>query len=141
MDEATPLRVLVVEDCPDNHESMCVLLGIWGHRVRDAGDGTAALALAPGFRPDVALLDIGLPGLDGYEVARRLRRVPGLEGAVLVALTAYGQAQDVARAEEAGFDRHMLKPCDFDALRELLDRVAGERSGDALAAHEEPAPA
>jgi CheY-like chemotaxis protein len=117
-----PLRVLVVDDCPDTRQSLCVLLDLWGHEVRAAADGPAALAEASAFGPEVVLLDIGLPGLDGYEVARRLRRQPGTARALLVAVTGYGQEQDVARARQAGFDHHLVKPCEPGVLKGLLER-------------------
>jgi CheY-like chemotaxis protein len=115
-----PLRVLVVDDCPDMRSTSRILLGLWGHEVREAGDGHVALGLAATFRPDAVLLNIGLPGLDGYEVARRLRRLPGLEGVLLVAITGYGSDQDVAACRAAGFDHHLLKPFDPAVLERLL---------------------
>lgn len=113
-------RVLVVEDCPDNRESLCLILRLWGHDVRGAADGEAALTAAAAFRPQVVLLDIGLPGKDGYQVARELRGLPEGDGAVLVAVTAYGQERDKEQAREAGFDHHLLKPCDLELLRRVL---------------------
>jgi two-component system CheB/CheR fusion protein len=121
-----PLRVLVVDDCPDTTESLRILLGLWGHEVRAAHSGAEALRLAPGFLPDIILLDIGLPGLDGYEVAGRLRQVPDLAGVFLLALTGYSREQDVARSRAAGFDMHLVKPFDPDALRLLLQSRAAE---------------
>jgi two-component system, OmpR family, response regulator len=114
------LRVLVVDDCPDLRASLRILLGLWGHDVREAPDGHAALRLAAAFRPDAVLLNVGLPGLDGYEVARRLRRLPGLGGVLLVAVTGYGSPKDVAACRAAGFDHHLLKPFDPVALERLL---------------------
>jgi PAS domain S-box-containing protein len=113
-------RVLVVDDNRDAVESMALLLEVWGHEVRTAYDGPAALALAAEYRPDVVLLDIGLPGMNGYEVAQRLRELPGLEKALLVAVTGYGQESDRQRARKAGFDRHLVKPVDPGALQNLL---------------------
>jgi CheY-like chemotaxis protein len=115
-----PLRVLVVDDNVDAAASLALLLEAYGHAVQTAHDGRAALALAADFVPQVVLLDIGLPGLDGYAVARQLRRQPGLEGAMLVALTGYGQEEDRRRSREAGLDRHLVKPVDPAELERLL---------------------
>jgi CheY-like chemotaxis protein len=117
-------RVLVVEDNRDIAESLALLLTHSGHEVRTVHDGRSALDAAREFRPHVVLLDIGLPELDGYEVARRLRQFPELVGARLVALTGYGQPAERRRAMEAGFDVHLVKPVDLLALKELLDRMA-----------------
>ncbi|HEV2855762.1 MAG TPA: PAS domain S-box protein [Thermoanaerobaculia bacterium] len=113
-------RVLVVDDNRDSVESMALLLQIWGHEIRTAYDGPEALAVAAEYRPDVVLLDIGLPGMNGYEVAQRLRELPRLERAVIVAVTGYGQESDRQRARRAGFDRHLVKPVDPAALQNLL---------------------
>lgn len=121
--------VLVVDDSVDGAETLADLLQIWGHEVRLAFDGPTALTRAIDFQPAVVLLDIGLPGMDGYEVARRLRREAAFPAnALLVALTGYGQDSDRRRALQAGFDEHLTKPVDLDALRTLLARVgcAGE---------------
>jgi CheY-like chemotaxis protein len=115
-----PLRVLVVDDCPDTTESLRILLDLWGHEVRTAHSGAEALSLAPTLLPEVILLDIGLPGLDGYEVARRLRRLPGLADVFLIAMTGYSREQDLAQAREAGFDLPLVKPFDPDELQRLL---------------------
>ncbi|MBI3948650.1 MAG: response regulator [Armatimonadetes bacterium] len=87
-------------------------------------DGPAALKMAGGYRPDVALIDMGLPGMDGYEVATHLRRVTGLGNLSLVAVTGYGQDEDRERARAAGFAHHLLKPVDLEALRRVLERDA-----------------
>lgn len=105
-------RVLVVDDNRDAAETTAMYLQLAGHEVKTVGDGPQALASAPVYAPDVVVLDIGLPGLDGYEVARRLRRLPQTERALLIALTGYGQASDQRQAEEAGFDAHYVKPTD-----------------------------
>jgi two-component system, chemotaxis family, CheB/CheR fusion protein len=117
----TKLRVLVVEDCPDTRTSLRHLLRRWGHEVAEAADGPAALSSAASVRPDVVLLDIGLPGMDGREVARQLRAIPGLEKALLVAVTGFGQPDDVTDCLHAGCDTHLLKPYDPLALKQLLN--------------------
>ncbi len=115
-----PLRVLAVDDCPDTRATLLLLLRFWGHEARAVADGPSALEAAAEFLPDVILLDIGLPGLDGFRVARRLRQLPGLGKPLLVALTGLGAAADVGRALAAGCDRHLLKPVQTELLRELL---------------------
>lgn len=113
-------RILVVDDNLDSAESLAMLLDLQGHEVSTAPDGPAAIATALSFRPEVIFLDIGLPGMDGYEVARRLRSEPDLDGTVLIAMTGYGRDEDVQRAMEAGFDRHLVKPLDFAQVETLL---------------------
>ena len=126
-DEAPPAddlrarRVLVVDDNVDAAQSLSVLLELKGHDVRVAHDGVSGLELARAFAPEVILLDIGMPDVDGYEVARRVRREPALGGALLVALTGYGQEEDRRRSRDAGFDGHLVKPLDVGALERLLD--------------------
>jgi two-component system CheB/CheR fusion protein len=114
------LRILVVENNSQAAESLALLLGAWGYEVRVAYDGPAALQVAADWRPQAVLLDIGMPGMDGYEVARRLRGQEGMAGAVIVAVTGYGEEEDRQRAKEAGFDCHMLKPVPPEDLKELL---------------------
>jgi two-component system, sensor histidine kinase len=116
---ATPARrVLVIEDNEDAREMLRNLLLVLGHEVYEACDGAAGIQEAQRLRPDAALIDIGLPGIDGYEVARRLRtEVPG---ARLVAVTGYGQPEDRERALAAGFDEHVVKPVDPEQLQRLL---------------------
>lgn len=113
------MRVLVVEDSIDSAETLGELITRWGHDVRLAHDGASALRVAREFRPQIILLDIGLPDMDGYAVAHRLRG-EDLGGNILVALTGYGEAQDRARAQQAGFDRHITKPVEPGHLRELF---------------------
>ena len=113
-------RILVVDDNLDSAESLALLLGFQGHEVRTAGDGPGAIETARSFQPEVVFLDIGLPGMDGYEVARNLRADPGLDGAILIAMTGYGREEDVRRALESGFDRHLTKPVDFAEIEKLL---------------------
>jgi PAS domain S-box-containing protein len=119
---ATCLHILVVDDNADAAESLAMLLRLWGHAVRTSHDGQSGLKAALSYRPDVVFLDIGLPGLDGYEVARRLREEFG-ETMRLVALTGYGQQEDRRRAEEVGFDDHLTKPADPAVLHGLLARA------------------
>jgi PAS domain S-box-containing protein len=113
-------RILVVEDNRDAAESLATLIELMGHEVRSVHDGASALATAAAFRPDVVLLDIGLPDINGYEVAPRLRQQPGLERIALAALTGWGQEEDRLRARTAGFDHHFVKPIDVDGLRAWL---------------------
>jgi CheY-like chemotaxis protein len=115
-------RVLVVDDDTDTADSLVVLLSLWGCRAAAAYDGRAATGAALADRPDVVVLDLGLPGLDGYEVARRLRVAPGLEKVRLIAVSGYGRDEDRARSRAAGFDHHLLKPVDPEVLRDLLTR-------------------
>jgi PAS domain S-box-containing protein len=121
-----PLRVLVVDDSEDTAETMGTLLEMAGHTIQVAHSGPAALEAAAAFRPDVILLDIGLPGLDGYQVAQRLREDPVLKDVILIAASGYGQAEDLRRSKEAGIDRHLVKPVDPRELQEILAAV-GER--------------
>jgi len=116
-----PLTILVVEDNADARATLEMLLEMEGHRVTGAENGAEALSRAAGPL-DVALIDIGLPDVDGYEVARRLRETPHGKAAYLVALTGYGQPEDRQRAMEAGFDTHLVKPVDPDDLVKLLAR-------------------
>jgi two-component system CheB/CheR fusion protein len=117
---ASTRRVLIVEDNPDAAETCEELLQDWGYQTRVAHSGPVALQAAAGFLPDVVLMDIGLPGMDGYEVARRLRDRPGGAGAVLIALTGYGQDEDRRLSRESGFHHHLVKPVDPENLRLLL---------------------
>lgn len=118
------LRILVVDDNADARELLGEALRLLGHVAHVAAGARAALALAPRVQPQVALLDIGLPEMDGYELGRRLRGVPGLEHLPLVALTGYGQARDRQRSQAAGFFAHLVKPVGLDAIGELLRGVA-----------------
>jgi CheY-like chemotaxis protein/two-component sensor histidine kinase len=112
-------RILVVDDSIDAAESMAILLRNDGHQVTVAHDGVTALRIAAAERPSTVLLDIGLPGLDGYEVCRRVRQL-GLPDVRIVAMTGYGQEKDRQRAKAAGFDTHTVKPVQYDELRRLL---------------------
>jgi signal transduction histidine kinase/DNA-binding response OmpR family regulator len=119
-------RVLIVDDNADGADSLALLLSVAGHEVQVCHDGPTALLRAETFRPEVVLLDIGLPGMDGYEVARRLRARAGTNPALLVALTGYGQDDDLRRSREAGFDHHLVKPADPEMLASLFARLAPE---------------
>jgi CheY-like chemotaxis protein len=120
---ATPLKVLVVDDNVDTVLGFSMLLKASGHDVRTAHDGLSAVETAIAYRPNVVLLDIGLPGLNGYEVARRLRQHPNLKNTVLIALTGYGQDTDRQASKQAGFDHHLVKPARFDQLNKILATV------------------
>ncbi len=117
-------RILVVDDNRDAAQALRLLLEGDGHEVQVAGDGPSGLALAKEYRPDVALLDIGLPKMSGYELAQRMREEPSLEGTLLVAVTGYGQMHDRARASASGFHHHLVKPVEFSALQQLLRETA-----------------
>jgi CheY-like chemotaxis protein len=119
-------RVLIVDDNEDSAESMAVLLRLQGHEVHLAYDGASALEEAHVFRPELMFLDLDLPKLDGYEVARRLRPEPAMRGVTLVAMTGYGQEEDRQRTQEAGFKLHLVKPIDFGRLEELLSAPADQ---------------
>jgi len=116
-------RILVVDDNADARAAMELLLLDEGHEVRGAGDGPEALKEARRFRPEIVFLDIGLPGMDGYDVARALRAEPACAGALIVAVSGYGQAEDRARSRVAGFDQHLLKPVTPERLLEVVRRA------------------
>ena len=120
--ETRRATILVVDDNVDAAESLAMLLRMEGHDVRVAHDGPAALAAVEADRPDLVFLDIGMPVMNGYDVAQRLRQRPGLENLVLVAMTGWGQEEDRRRSQEAGFDHHLVKPAEPEALRQLLAR-------------------
>ncbi|RYG08642.1 MAG: response regulator, partial [Burkholderiales bacterium] len=115
-----PQRVLVVDDLAASAETLMTLLEMEGFEVRIAHEGVAALEIAQDFRPDVVLLDIGLPGMNGFEVANRLRNSTGSRDALLIALTGYGEAESRNRSAQAGFDFHMVKPADVNLLLSML---------------------
>jgi CheY-like chemotaxis protein len=112
--------VLIVEDNPDTAESLQLLLEMFGHRVRVAHDGAAALDAVRTELPDIAFVDIGLPGMDGYQLVRLLREQPGMAPVTLVALSGYGRDEDKERALAAGFHVHLTKPVDADRLQALV---------------------
>lgn len=122
-EDGRPRRILVVDDNQDQAESLSLLLQLLGHQVVVAHDGPAALERAETFIPDVALIDIGLLGMNGYDVARRLRERPALHSTRLVAQTGWGQGEDRRRSEEAGFDHHLVKPLDIEELQRIFASV------------------
>jgi CheY-like chemotaxis protein len=115
--------VLVVEDNEDAREMLSILLTQDGHEVHLANDGPSGLQAVLTFRPDIGLLDLGLPGLDGYALARSIRANHESQQIYLIALTGYGQSEDRLRSEEAGFDAHIVKPIDVNQLALLLQRA------------------
>jgi CheY-like chemotaxis protein len=121
-------RILVADDNRDAAASLATLLSLDGHDIRVANDGEQALDEAERFHPDVALLDIGMPKKNGYEVARELRSSPWGHDMLLVAVTGWGQSEDKRRAREAGFDQHFTKPLDLDALTAFLAHALATRS-------------
>jgi two-component system CheB/CheR fusion protein len=123
------LRVLVVDDNADVAETIGMLLSHWGHDVRSAGDGPSAVETAAAQHPDVVLLDIGLPGMSGYEVAEQIRANPALSDTVLVAMTGYGQAEDRKRSLQAGITLHLVKPVEPPLLQKLLSSLGEARGG------------
>lgn len=120
-------RILVVDDNADAGDSLALRLRKEGHQVEVSHDGASPLELARVFRPDFVLLDVGLPGKDGYEVARELRQREETRGATLIGVSGYGQEEDRRRAREAGFDHYFTKPMDFRALQDLLHRSTVSR--------------
>jgi two-component system CheB/CheR fusion protein len=122
-------RILIVDDNVDSAQSMATLQRLRGHEIRCAFTGAEAVSIAADFAPEVVLLDIGLPGMDGYEVARRLRAMPTLAGTFIVATTGYGGSEDRANAKEAGFDEYLIKPVDLELLREWLRSRAEDTAG------------
>jgi CheY-like chemotaxis protein len=119
----TAVRLLVVDDNADAAELLSEALELLGYETHRASDGPSALTVAEKVRPRVALLDIGLPVMDGYELAGRLRALDGLTDLKLVAVTGYGQAADRARSEAAGFDAHLVKPISLEAVRKTIEAL------------------
>lgn len=126
IDASSGLRILLVDDNVDVADSMAMLLRLFGHEVLLAHDGRQAVDIAVGEKPDVVLLDIGLPYLNGYDACQAMRKA-GLADTLIVALSGYGQEQDRKKAEEAGFDRHLAKPVDMPALETLLESARNNR--------------
>jgi CheY-like chemotaxis protein len=136
-------RALVVDDNNDSADSLAMLLQLMGAEVRVAYSGAAALEALAAHLPSVMFVDIGMPEIDGYEVARRVRSQPAFADVMLIALTGWGQAEDRARSHDAGFDHHLVKPVDVDVLEEVLRLwtrtssapvSSGERASSSVAA-------
>jgi two-component system CheB/CheR fusion protein len=123
-------KVMIVEDNPDVARSLAMLVEMLGHRVQMVDDGNLALGAALAFRPDLVLLDIGLPGMSGYDVARAMRAERTLRNVVLVACTGYGQDEDRRRVQEAGFDKYLIKPVHVSDLEKILAAMTGRRAGE-----------
>jgi len=117
-----PRRVLIIEDQQDARDSLRMLLELDGHDVALARDGAEGLAKLASMDPDAALVDIGLPGIDGYEVARRAKDLPNRKNILMIALSGYAQKEDRERSREAGYDLHLAKPVAYDALRQALSK-------------------
>jgi DNA-binding response OmpR family regulator len=129
MQYAVPQRILIADDNVDLAESMAMLLRFEGHEVRIANDGPTALSLAEEFAPETAILDIGLPGLNGYQLGQKLRSRRDGEKLLLIAVTGYGQLEDRERSREAGFDCHLVKPLEPHVLgAEIAKRAAVRKS-------------
>ena len=122
-------KILVADDDQDSAESLAMLFQMMGHEVRSALNGVEAIALAADFQPDLIVLDIGMPGLDGYEVCRRIRQQPGAHTIVIAALTGWTRDEDRDRSQEAGFDYHLVKPVEPDVLVQLVRSKHREVSG------------
>jgi CheY-like chemotaxis protein len=118
--KAPSRRVLIVDDNQDAANSLALLLKLGGHETASVYSPVDALQRAVAFRPDVVLLDIGLPGMDGYEVAQKMRELPGLRDIRLIAVTGYGRSDDRIRARDAGFDDHLTKPVEYAVLERTL---------------------
>jgi CheY-like chemotaxis protein len=123
------VRVLIVDDNVHAAESLAIVIKLWNHDARVAFAGPEAISLSEVYRPDVILLDIGLPGMDGYAVARALRARSDYARVLLVAMTGFGREEDFRRSREAGFDRHLVKPIDFEVLEAILDQARDPDSG------------
>jgi two-component system OmpR family response regulator len=125
--ETPSMEILVADDNVDSADYLARMLKIAGHELHVAYDGPTALAVAKSFQPKVVLLDIGIPGLTGYEVARRLKETPETKNATLVAITGWGQPEDQQRSREAGFDYHLLKSVRPETLQHLLASISKHR--------------
>jgi CheY-like chemotaxis protein len=134
-------RILIVDDNQDGADSLAMLLEEVGHETHQAHDGIEAIGAAERVHPDAVLLDIGLPKLNGYEVCRRIREQPWGQGLTIVALTGWGQEEDRQRSQEAGFDTHLVKPVDLDALMRLLASLPSGGHGARPPAGPAPPPA
>jgi signal transduction histidine kinase/CheY-like chemotaxis protein len=127
-----PLRIMIVDDSPAIVTTLGMILRDWKHIVQICSDGFSALEAARGFQPDVVLADLGMPRMNGYDMARELRRMPAMRDTVLIAIRGYGQESDMQRSREAGFSRHLVKPVDLAELKEVLTTYCGPlHDGDA----------
>jgi CheY-like chemotaxis protein len=120
---STGQRILVVDDNEDARDTLGLMLEVLGHSVRSAADGLQALQVGSEFEPDVVLLDLGMPRLNGYDAALQMRRLPWGANALLIATSGWGQPEDLRRSRDAGFDHHLVKPIDIDELMGLLEPV------------------
>jgi len=123
-----PLKILIVDDNVHAAESLAMVIKLWNHDALVANEGRRAIDAALAYKPEVVLLDIGLPDMDGYRVADNLRLRPELHGVTMIAMTGYGRDEDIQRSRSVGFRRHLVKPIDFGELQSILDSVASERS-------------
>lgn len=124
---ASPLRILLVEDNADSATTTQIFLALQGHKVHVAASGPAGVEAALSFKPEVIILDIGLPGMNGYEVSKQIRKLPETKDVLLIALSGYGQAEDIQKAKEAGFDHHLVKPADPNQLLALVSGVSARK--------------
>jgi CheY-like chemotaxis protein len=121
-------RILVIDEIGDSCATLALALELHGHEVRMAANGPSALEQAGALRPDVVLLDVGMPGQNGYDVCRQLRELPRGRSTLIIAQTGWGQPEDIDRAREAGFDFHLIKPVDLAALERLIERPDSPRT-------------
>jgi CheY-like chemotaxis protein len=134
--EVVPRRILIADDNQDALDTLALLLEVDGHEVRKAADGGAALRVANQWRPELIFLDIGMPVMDGYATARSIRAESWGKGIVLIALSGWGQREDMARSREAGFDLHLVKPVSADAIAKVLSDYAPQIPPASAAASE-----
>ena len=126
-ERAVSRRILVTDDDADSAETLAIVFRVAGHEVQIAHDGPSTLEIATAFRPDVIFLDVGLPGMDGFETARQLRQTAGLDKVVLVALTGYSREEDRQRAEEVGIDHFLVKPTPPKVLADIARQIRPAR--------------
>jgi CheY-like chemotaxis protein len=129
MSGGKPMHVLIVDDNEDTTETAALLFGAWDHEIRVAQTGPEALQIASDFEPEVILMDIGLPEMEGYEVARRLRQAPRFKDTLMIAVSGYGRNTDQQLSREAGFDEHLIKPVNLERLNRLLSEKVGLKRG------------
>ncbi len=127
-----PLRVLIVDDYPDAAESLAILLRAWGHSVRFSNNALEALEAARAFQPDATLIDIKMPGMDGYELAARLRNEEGLQPMAMIAVTGYADRDHRRRSEQEGFVLHLAKPIDLEQLSTFLLNLVEKKQQECL---------